>query len=169
MIVICDICENECYTHPCRGCGIRFCIDCERAGKNIGRDCMCRCRHRLTERELHNRNMEEIRESDHDSVVVEEPDFDATSSLGLSRQMVNRLRNRPLSRFLSYFGSIVSAGKDYQNDLEFQKAHEDRENDRYNKIQLIIERRFEDWVSNITRRQGRGLQDRLVRTSDSAG
>ena len=38
----CDWCTYECYELPCNGCGMRFCEACERNGRRIGRDCMCR-------------------------------------------------------------------------------------------------------------------------------
>ena len=109
---------------------------------------MCRCK--LTTVELKSRDLQRFRDSfHHDSVVIEEPDFDALSSLGLSRQIIERLRNRPLSRLLTHFKSIVSAGEDYQKAMENEKAREDRENDYCRKIQIVIEKRFEEWVSHI--------------------
>lgn len=150
QIPSCDICGAERYTFPCRGCGMRFCFDCEAAGYRIGRGCMCRGGNELTEREVQNRNMERIRgNDDQDNVVLEESDFNATSSLALARQIMTWLRNQPLSRLLTYFESISSAGKDYQRDFEIQKEYEDRENVRYGKIQSIIEGRFKDWVSKM--------------------
>ena len=36
------LCWDDCYTLPCRGCGMRFCTACEQGGRRIGKDCMCR-------------------------------------------------------------------------------------------------------------------------------
>ena len=83
---------------------MRFCSTCEQGGQRIGRDCMCR--RKLTDVELKSRDIQRFRNSfHHDSVVVEEPDFDALSSLGLSRQIIERLRSRPLSRLLNRFNA----------------------------------------------------------------
>ena len=114
---------------------MRFCFDCQNKGYRMGRDCMCRCRNELTEREVQNRDLERIREDDEqDNVVIEESDLDAASSLAVARQIVNRLRNKLLSRLLAYFKAISRDGNSHRRDLEIQKEDEDRNNDRYGEI-----------------------------------
>ena len=110
---------------------MRFCFDCEAAGHKVGRGCMCRCRNDLAEREVENRGLERIRESDQqERVIIEESDFEAKSSLAVARQIVNRLRNQPLATLLDHFEAIARAGRSHRRDLESQKEDEDCENYR---------------------------------------
>ena len=88
-----NACANGTYTRSCRGCGMSFCCDCEVAGYRMGRDCLCRCRNLLTEREVMNRELDQIRDSDrYDQVILEESEFESRSSLAKNRQIVNRLK-----------------------------------------------------------------------------
>ena len=71
---------------------MRFCSNCEQANHKIGTNCVCRRRDELSAREQENGELERVRENDdHDSVIIEEPDEDASSSLAKARFMVTRL------------------------------------------------------------------------------
>ena len=131
---------------------MRFCSNCKQAGHKIGINCMCRCRDELSAREQENGELERVRENDgHDSVIIEEPDEDAASSLAAARFMVTRLRRQPLSRIIDHFSHITKAGAQNKVNLSKEKENEDRLRDNDNKLQKIIEERFETWVAKMAK------------------
>ena len=83
--------------------------------------------------------------------MIEEPDFDALSSLGVSRQIVDRLRNRPLSRLLCHFSIIVLDGEEYRDSIEEERKRGEREIEYYRKVETVIEKSLEDWLTAMRR------------------
>ena len=103
-------------------------------------------------RKQRNSELEGIRESDvHDDVTIEESDDNAFSSLASARSMVTRLRNQPLSRIISYFNAVVEVGRQNKATLIKMKDEEDRLRYNDNKLQKIVDERFQLWVTKMAK------------------
>ena len=103
-------------------------------------------------RKQRNGELERVRESDvHDDVTIEESDDNAFSSLAITKLMVTRLRNQPLSRIISYFNDIVEEGRQNKATLVTMKDEEDRLRYNDNKLQKIVDERLQLWVIKMAK------------------
>ena len=54
-----------------------------------------------------------------------------------------------MARLLIHFSAIIKEGKDYQDSIEQNRRREERENEYYRKVELVIEKRFDEWLQNM--------------------